>query len=138
MKKLTVLWIDDQRNPIKYLNGNNKSNAFYRNKEFYDELAKSYDIYFVWVKNLYQFVNHIKNNGLPNFISFDYDLNSREGGEGLTGLQKSNNNGINCARWLIKYCKETNQTLPKFYVHSANPKHGPEINKTLNNAPKEK
>lgn len=130
-QELTVLWLDDQRDPYKYLNTNRQSDTFIRNKQFYDNLSKQYRVNFVWVKNLYQFIGYIEKNGLPQFVSFDHDLNSRGGGEGLNDEQKMNNNGVNCAKWLVDYCKKTGQPLPKFYVHSANPKHGPEINRIL-------
>ncbi len=132
-RNLTVLWLDDQRDPYKYLNTKSKSATFARNKQFYDTLLKQYNVNFVWVKNLYQFINYIEKNGLPQFVSFDHDLNNRGGGEGLSDEQKLNNNGVNCAKWLVNYCKQTVQSIPKFYVHSANPKHGPEITKVLTN-----
>lgn len=129
---LTVLWLDDQREPYRYLNSKSASNTFARNKQFYDTLSQKYDIKFVWVKNIYQFIEYIEKNGVPPFISFDHDLNNRGGGEGLSDEQKLNNNGVNCAKWLVEFCKKNKINLPKFYVHSANPKHGPEINNVLN------
>ena len=129
---LTVLWLDDQREPYRYLNSKSTSNTFIRNKQFYDGLSQKYNINFVWVKNIYQFIEYIEKNGVPPFISFDHDLNNRGGGEGLSDEQKLNNNGVNCAKWLVEFCKKNKINLPKFYVHSANPKHGPEINNVLN------
>lgn len=131
MDNLTILWLDDQRDPYKYLNTKSTSTTFARNKQFYDNLLKQYNVNFVWVKNLYQFIDYIEKNGVPQFVSFDHDLNNRGGGEGLNDEQKLNNNGVNCAKWLVNYCKKMGQSLPKFYVHSANPKHGPEINRVL-------
>lgn len=131
MDKLTILWLDDQRDPYKYLKTKSTSATFARNKQFYDNLLKQYNANFVWVKNLYQFVDYIEKNGIPQFVSFDHDLNNRGGGEGLSDEQKLSNNGVNCAKWLVNYCKQMGQPLPKFYVHSANPKHGPEINRVL-------
>lgn len=131
MDKLTILWLDDQRDPYKYLRTKSTSNTFIRNKQFYDNLMQNYDVNFVWVKNLYQFTEYIENNGVPQFVSFDHDLNNRGGGEGLSDEQKLNNNGVNCAKWLVNYCRQMKQPLPKFYVHSANPKHGLEINRVL-------
>lgn len=131
MENLTVLWLDDQRDPYKYLNTKSKSATFARNKQFYDNLLKQYNANFVWVKNIYQFIDYIEKNGVPQFVSFDHDLNNRGGGEGLSDEQKLNNNGVNCAKWLVNYCKQVGEPLPKFYVHSANPKHGPEINRVL-------
>jgi hypothetical protein len=131
MENLTILWLDDQRDPYKYLKTKSTSATFARNKQFYDNLLKQYHANFVWVKNLYQFIDYIEKNGVPQFVSFDHDLNNRGGGEGLSDEQKLNNNGVNCAKWLVNYCKQMGQPLPKFYVHSANPKHGPEINRVL-------
>ena len=131
MENLTILWLDDQRDPYKYLKTKSTSATFARNKQFYDNLLKQYNANFVWVKNLYQFIDYIEKNGVPQFVSFDHDLNNRGGGEGLSDEQKLNNNGVNCAKWLVNYCKQMGQPLPKFYVHSANPKHGPEINRVL-------
>lgn len=128
---LTVLWLDDQREPYRYLSSKSASNTFARNKQFYDTLSQKYDINFVWVKNMYQFIEYIEKNGVPQFVSFDHDLNNRGGGEGLSDEQKLNNNGVNCAKWLVEFCRKNKINLPKFYVHSANPKHGPEINKVL-------
>lgn len=130
-ERITILWLDDQRDPYKYLKTKSASATFARNKQFYDNLLKQYNANFVWVKNLYQFIDYIKKNGVPQFVSFDHDLNNRGGGEGLSDEQKLRNNGVNCAKWLVNYCKETGRSLPKFYVHSANPKHGPEINRVL-------
>lgn len=131
MENLTILWLDDQRDPYKYLNTKNASATFARNKQFYDNLLKQYNAKFVWVKNLYQFIDYIEKNGIPQFVSFDHDLNNRGGGEGLSDEQKLSNNGVNCAKWLVNYCKQMGQPLPKFYVHSANSKQGPEITKVL-------
>lgn len=131
MNNLTILWLDDQRNPYKYLNSRNVSDTFKRNKQFYDKLFQQYNCNFIWVKNFYQFVDYIKKNGIPEFISFDHDLNNRGGKEGLSDEQKLNNDGVNCAKWLVNFCKQNNQPLPKFYVHSANPKYGPEITRVL-------
>ena len=57
MKKL--LWIDDFRNPVKYVIGD-------------------YDI--VWVKNYDDFCKYINENGLPDIICFDHDLGEEKSG----------------------------------------------------------
>ena len=120
MNKLLVLWLDDMRDPNKYLIKKSNSNTFVRNKNFYDDLMSKYDISFVWVRNFEEFKRYILKNGLPPFISFDHDLGA--------GLPK----GLDCAKWLIKYCRENNKNLPRFFVHSANPNGQREINTLLN------
>ena len=120
MEKITILWLDDMRDPTKYLTKKSNSNTFFRNKAFYDDLMSKYDINFIWVKNFNEFTDFILNKGLPQFISFDHDLGA--------GLPK----GLDCAKWLIEYCKKTGSKLPMFYVHSANPNGQREINNLLN------
>lgn len=109
---LTVLWLDDKRSPEKYLTSKKDSNAFIRNSDFYQRLSKKYNPQFVWVHNLEEFSNYIETNGLPDLVSFDFDLGA--------GIPK----GSECAKWLRKYCVKTNQSLPKYFVHSANNKAG--------------
>ena len=120
--KLNVLWLDDMRDPNKYFNKKSQSGAFVRNKQFYDQLMSRYNVNFIWVKNYEEFTNFILQNGLPQFVSFDHDLGA--------GLKK----GLDCANWLIEYCRKTGNPLPKFFVHSANPNGQREINAVLNNA----
>lgn len=122
MRNLTILWLDDVRDPYKYLSKKSKTGAFLRNKEFYDSLMSQYDVDFIWVKNFEEFASFIEKNGLPEFVSFDHDLGA--------GLKK----GLDCAEWLIGYCRQRNLKLPKFFVHSANPNGQREINALLNNA----
>jgi len=133
MNNLTILWLDDQRDPYVYLKKRGNSNTLIRNQQFYNNLLKNYNVKFVWVKNFYQFVDYIKKNGIPQFISFDHDLNNRGGGDGLSDEQKLENNGANCARWLVEYCRKNGCSLPRFYIHSANPRGSVEINKVLTN-----
>lgn len=63
---------------------------------------------------------------LPDFISFDYDLGNFSIGNvhGYTGL--------NCAEWLVKYCRDYNLKCPEFVVHSKNPTGNDDINTLLN------
>lgn len=119
-KNLTVLWLDDKRNPYNYLNKKSDSKTFKRNKSYYDNLMNKRNIKFVWVKNFEEFTGFILKNGIPQFISFDHDLGK--------GLKK----GFECAKWLLNYCKANNKELPRFYVHSANPNGQREINGLLN------
>ena len=62
---------------------------------------------------------------LPEFISFDHDL----GIEHYANLVKdesdydkySEKTGYDCAKWLIEYCCNSEQPVPKYTVHSLNP-----------------
>ena len=117
---MTILWLDDVRDPYKYLSKKSDSGAFQRNKAFYDKLLSNGNVDFVWVKNFEEFTGYILRNGIPEFVSFDHDLGK--------GLKK----GLDCARWLQEYCRESGQPFPKFFVHSANPNGQREINGLLN------
>lgn len=120
-KPITVLWLDDMRDPNKYLNkkADKESGALYNNLSFYQKFKEEYNPEFVWVKTFEEFTNYILKNGVPEFVSFDHDLGK--------GLKK----GAECALWLKQYCRENNKPLPKFYAHSANPNGRKEINSLL-------
>lgn len=121
-KHITILWLDDIRNPLTYFNKKGKaaqSGAFIRNSKFYTDIFSKYEPNFVWVKNLQEFTRYIESNGLPDLVSFDHDLGA--------GLEK----GATCAKWLLQYCKNSKQQLPKCYAHSANPNGIKEINNIL-------
>ena len=117
---MKILWLDDMRNPRQYLSAKKNTDTFIRNKNFYDGLMNKTNIDFVWVKSFDEFCNYIIKNGLPEFVSFDHDLGK--------GLPK----GLDCAKWLVEYCRKHKINLPKFYVHSANPNGQREINALLN------
>ena len=53
MENLEILWLDDQRDPIKYFKKkpNEKNETLTRNFNFYNNLFKQYDVNFTWVKN---------------------------------------------------------------------------------------
>jgi hypothetical protein len=99
------------------------------------------------VRTYDEFVNWIKQNGLPDLISFDHDLADEHiqyyfdnGGhrnppnpQETTFTEKT---GYDCAKWLVDYCVENNKSLPDYLVHSANPVGGLNILTYLNNAKK--
>ena len=128
MEKLEILWLDDQRDPIKYFKKKpDESNVtLTRNFNFYNNLFKQYNVKFTWVKSYDEFVNFITTNGVPKLISFDYDLKN-----GRMNVEGKLPTGMDCAKWLVEYCKENGVSMPKCYVHSANKKHTPELNSFL-------
>ena len=122
---LTILWLDDNRNPnIYFENPRNTSASAERNRGYYNSnVFNRYTPHFKWVKNRTEFQNYIKKYGLPDMVSFDHDVevdpNFRE------------YNGTAIARWLVEFCKETKQALPWCYVHSANVKRIPVVEDIL-------
>lgn len=115
---MTILWLDDLRDPYLDLE---KKVPHKENAEI------------IWVKNYNEFTERIKKYGLPDVISFDHDLAeehytpeeywndyyaSKKYQESQDYVEKT---GLDCAKWLIKYCLNNDLELPEYYVHSANP-----------------
>ena len=84
------------------------------------------------VKNYYEFIAHIKLNGLENYevISLDHDLGESAMQEYYTNTKPNfeldynrinEKTGMDCARFLVAESMTTNIPLPQIYVHSANP-----------------
>lgn len=88
----------------------------------YDKsLESDFDI----VRSYDDFVNYIKTNGLPDFISFDNDLGEDQEGNIAP-------DGYAAAKWLVYKSGLDLQNL-KFNVHSANPVAAEHIKGLLNN-----
>lgn len=80
------------------------------------------------VKNYNEFVAWIKNNGLPEFVTFDHDLafehypfNEINPSLKIPYDTYQEKTGYHCAKWLVEYCINTNQELPQCQVHTMNP-----------------
>lgn len=117
MKKMTILWLDDHREPNNFLKNKTNSDAGLRAQGFYKRnIFNKFDVDFEWVKNLDEFSDYIEKNGLPEFISFDMDLKN---GNGIPSGSEYPN-GEDCAKWLKDYCEKNGQELPPYFVHSAN------------------
>jgi len=80
---------------------------------------------FVVVRSHRDFINYIKQNGLPAFISFDNDLGEDESGNLAP-------DGYAAAKWLV-YESGLNLISLKFNVHSANPVAAVNISSLLKN-----
>ena len=74
-----------------------------------------YELYkqeWIIVRNYSDFLFWIRENGLPDLISFDHDLGDEDEGHP---------SGMECAKWLVEYCLDNQLKLPRWLVHSANP-----------------
>lgn len=106
-------------------------------KLFLDDILKPYDIFIktidpdyednkTWdiVKTYDDFVKYIEQNGLPDLISFDHDLDidhyKAENQHYINYDKMKVKSGLHAAMWLKKYCKENNVQMPKCKVHSMN------------------
>lgn len=120
MKKKTLLWLDDFRNPFQ-------DGAQWLVFSPIEATAK--DV--VWVTNYPEFVDWITKNGLPDGICFDHDLaeghyhkNMQEGRINYGSddfIPDANKTGFHCAEWLTEYCMDKGLPLPPYNVHSMNP-----------------
>jgi hypothetical protein len=93
---------------------------------------KSWDI----VRSYDDFVTYINNYGIPKVVSFDNDLDPMSEIDIQDEMQKNEyydhtklnqKTGCDCAEYLANKCKELQQPLPKYYVHSANALARPRI-----------
>ena len=80
---------------------------------------------FIVVRNYADFVKYIKQNGIPDFISFDNDLGLDENGEIAA-------DGYAAAKWLV-YESGLDLRELQFKVHSANPIAAEQIRGLLSN-----
>ena len=77
------------------------------------------------VKSFGQFKRWITENGLPDFVSFDFDLDENYNHRAMVPLadwysvnEIRSYNGYDAAKWLVKYCVDTGTNLPYFNCHS--------------------
>ena len=89
------------------------------------------------VRSYGQFVKWVEDNGVPDLVAFDYDLaDVEELKEELPieewfDLEKNKvYTGLDCASFLLGYCKERGLEFPEYVIHSANP-DGAELIKNL-------
>jgi len=108
MSKPYYIFLDDERQPCQV------------------KWTKIPDLPWTVVKNYGNFKALITVKGyLPEFISFDHDLSI----EHYKNLVKGESDydkyeektGYDCAKWLVQYCLNSEQSLPKYTVHSLNP-----------------
>lgn len=83
------------------------------------------EIDMVTVRTYAEGVEYVKQNGLPEFVSFDHDLGD---------LSEDEKTGYSFAKFLISYMIDNNiKTEFKYFVHSANPVGVTNINQYLYN-----
>ena len=113
---MKLLWLDDTRDPLK--------DDWLR----YSPIEKPFDC--IWVKSYNEFVDWIKQNGLPDAICFDHDLGMEVALEarakGMSKrksrlLKKEEKTGYDCTKWLVEYCLDNKLKLPLYNIQSANP-----------------
>lgn len=79
---------------------------------------------FIVVRSVEDAISFVKENGIPNYISFDHDL-----GDNVPS-------GYDFAKWLVEESLDGNLNFPEdfdFNVHSANPVGAKNIQSILEN-----
>ena len=109
------IFLDDSRNTTE---------AFYK---FNNPIYRN-DI--VTIKSYKDFVEHIetqftKDGSYPGFISFDYHLSNvtmqvTEDKTIFFNEECYQETGLECAIWIINFCKKHNLPTPKYFVHDDN------------------
>jgi len=102
------------------------------------------------VTNYDDFVEYIEVNGVPEFVSFDHDLDDEHYNDlfsdknwvkddsdiELMYNEYKEKTGLECAKFLVEYCVDKKVPLPEYIVHSANPAGKKNIESYLENAKK--
>lgn len=128
------LFLDDFRYPVDVGNYINpvELRQLYRKEEW------------VIVRNYPEFVQKIKELGIPSIISFDHDLADGHYHKSFMNQDSIqyedyrefeddfNKTGYHCAKWLLEQLSEANLPLPICYIHSMNPIGSDNIRSLLN------
>lgn len=128
-KEITYnIFLDDQFRPFDIFCKTN--NKLYQEQQF------------VVVKSKDQFVGYIeeqfkKDRSYPSFISFDYHLapvNMRVTDDRCIyyGDETYIPDGVECAEWIVEFCRKNNLLIPKYFIHDVNPIGRKLINKVFN------
>lgn len=135
--KEILLWLDDYRDPF-----NKPDEPAHPYLQMYCPEYVGQQDKVVWVKNYVEFRDWIIENDLPKHISFDHDLADEHYTPEdryddyhlwLSEQEFKEKTGMDCAKWLIDYCLDTNSQLPTWTVHSANPSGAENIRRLLQN-----
>lgn len=112
-------------------------------KLFLDDVRQPWDDSWDVVRNYHDFVQWIRENGLPSVISFDHDLSPEHyknemfsgTGEDYNALYKKfeEKTGLDCAKWLCEHVVSNEMDFPRFNVHSMNPVGAKNIANLLSN-----
>jgi hypothetical protein len=112
------LFLDDIRNPETLFYGQAGKewilNPLYVNNSEWN-VVRSFD----------EFVDFIEENGLPDLISFDHDLDweaylPQNQEETIDYGQMQVKTGYHAVEWLIDYCAKRKLKFPDYKVHSMN------------------
>ncbi len=123
------IFIDDVLRPIDIYNRHLPANPIYKEQ-------------FVVLKSFNQFVKYIEeqfkiDGTYPGFISFDYllaevTMQVRDDRQIFFNDDSYTPSGVECAEWLVNFCKKNNLPIPKYIVHDINTYGKKQISKVFN------
>lgn len=100
----------------------------------------------ITIKNYQTFVEYIeeqyrKDGSYPGFISFDYLLSTvtlsvTEDKSIYQNPESYQETGIECAIWIVNFCKQHNLPIPKYFIHDDNGWGKKKISKAFTEQPK--
>lgn len=105
MKDIKVIWLDDSRDPLGFIN---------------PCIYMSYEV--IWVKNYKEFTEAYDKykNDYNISMSLDHDLGEEE-------------NGYDCLKYVGEDCMNRGKKLPYIEIHSANPVGRENMESYINN-----
>jgi hypothetical protein len=83
----------------------------------------------VVVRSYNEFVNYVKENGMPIFVSLDHDLSDEHysvyedalnGNIDIRNQSFKEKNGYDALKWLCSYALDNKEKLPEIKFHTAN------------------
>ena len=93
-------------------------NYVYHNEDWL--IAKNYD----------DFVDIVNEHGIPDLISYDHDLADEhyapkdqyaDYNSWAKTREFTEKTGLDCAKWMVEYCRKQGVKHPAYFVHSMNP-----------------
>lgn len=73
------------------------------------------------VRNYQQFKDNIQLRGMPEYVTFDHDLQDFYSFDPESGECVEEHTGMSCLKWLVDYCQDHDMMLPVCFFHSMNP-----------------
>lgn len=112
---MRFLFLDDWREPTE-------ATETKSGKNIWDLVTKEHHITeLIIVKNCYDFCKWVEDNGVPDIVSFDYQLNEWSRAR----------NGALCARELVRKCEDLGVPFPKYYIHTSDKQYAAEIERII-------
>jgi hypothetical protein len=139
-------WVKDYQYPTErkylFLDDNRKPETtwVHESRDYLLNVTKTKSLDWKVVRSYGDFVDQIKNGGIPDVVTFDNDLTEAHMkayvNEVLAGVpwewENQKEMGIHCALFLVSECERLGVELPECHIHTANEFARPVLKKILN------